>query len=41
MTVINAFRMNGLGNDFIIVDRRKNPINISIEKIIELGNRES
>jgi len=41
MTVINAFRMNGLGNDFVIVDRRKNPINISIEKIIELGNRES
>ena len=41
MAVINAYRMNGLGNDFIIVDRRKNPINISIEKIIELGNRES
>jgi len=39
MTVINAFRMNGLGNNFIIVDRRKNSINISKEKIIELGNR--
>jgi len=39
MSVINAFRMNGLGNNFIIVDRRKNSINISIEKIIELGNR--
>ena len=39
MAVINAFRMNGLGNNFIIVDRRKNSINISKEKIIELGNR--
>ena len=39
MSVINAFRMNGLGNNFIIVDRRKNSINISKEKIIELGNR--
>ena len=41
MAVINAFKMNGLGNDFIIVDRRKNSINISREKIIELGNRVS
>ena len=41
MAVINAFRMNGLGNNFIIVDRRKNSINISKEKIIELGNRVS
>jgi len=41
MAVINAFRMNGLGNEFIIVDRRKNSINISKEKIAELGNRKS
>jgi len=41
MAVINAFRMNGLGNNFIIVDRRKNSINISKEKIIELGTRVS
>ena len=39
MAVINAFRMNGLGNNFIIVDRRKNITNISKEKIIDLGNR--
>jgi diaminopimelate epimerase len=39
MALINAFKMNGLGNNFIIVDRRKNSINISKEKIIELGNR--
>ena len=41
MAIINAFRMNGLGNNFIIVDRRKNSINISKEKIIELGKRVS
>ena len=41
MSVINAFRMDGLGNNFIIVDRRKKFINISKEKIIELGNRVS
>jgi len=39
MALINAFRMNGLGNNFIIIDRRKKSINISKEKIIELGNR--
>ena len=39
MAVIKAFRMDGLGNNFIIIDRRKNSINISKEKIIELGNR--
>jgi len=41
MSVINAIRMDGLGNNFIIVDRRKNSINISKEKIIELGKRVS
>ena len=41
MPVINAFRMNGLGNNFIIIDRRKNYINISKEKIFELGKKVS
>ena len=41
MPVINAFRMDGLGNNFIIVDRRKDQINISKEKIFELNNRVS
>ena len=41
MAVINAFRMDGLGNNFIIIDRRKKSINISKEKIFELGNRVS
>jgi len=33
--------MDGLGNRFIIVDRRKNSINIPREKIIHLGNLKS
>ena len=41
MAVINAFRMDGLGNNFIIIDRRKNPVNLSKKKIFELGNRVS
>ena len=41
MAVINAFRMDGLGNNFIIIDRREDSIKISKEKIIELNNRVS
>ena len=39
MSVINAFKMDGLGNDFIIIDRRKNSVNLSKEDIVKLGNR--
>ena len=39
MAKINAFKMDGLGNDFIIIDRRKNSVNIAKDRIIELGNR--
>ena len=39
MTTINAYRMDGLGNDFIIIDRRTSSINLTKEKIIELGSR--
>ncbi len=39
MALINAFRMDGLGNDFVIIDRRKNSIDLKKEKIIELGSR--
>jgi len=39
MKLINAFKMNGLGNDFIIIDRRRNSINLSKEEIIKLGDR--
>ena len=39
MATINAYKMDGLGNDFIIIDRREKSINLTKEKIIELGNR--
>ena len=39
MPMIKAFRMDGLGNKFVIVDRRKDFVNITKEKIIELGKR--
>ena len=39
MATINAFKMDGLGNDFIIIDRRENFINLTKEKIIALGSR--
>jgi diaminopimelate epimerase len=41
MPTIKAFRMDGLGNKFIIVDRRKDFVNITKEKIIHLGNLKS
>ena len=37
-----AFKMDGLGNDFVIIETKKrNPISISKEKIIELGKRDN
>ncbi|MDC0903615.1 diaminopimelate epimerase [Pelagibacteraceae bacterium] len=39
--MIKAFRMDGLGNKFIIVDRRNDLVNVSKEKIIHLGKLES
>ena len=39
MATINAYKMDGLGNDFIIIDRRESSINLSKEKIIKLGSR--
>ena len=39
MAAINAYRMDGLGNDFIIIDRREESIEITKNKIIELGKR--
>ncbi len=39
MATINAYKMDGLGNDFVIIDRRKNSVDLTKEKIIELGNR--
>ena len=41
MPMIKAFRMDGLGNKFVIVDRRKDLVSISKEKIIHLGKLRS
>ena len=41
MANINAYRMDGLGNNFIIIDRRQNPLEISKEQIIKLGNKKA
>ena len=34
-----AFKMDGLGNDFVIIDRREDDVNLSKEQIIKMGNR--
>ena len=36
---IKAFKMDGLGNDFVIIDRRKEDVSLSKEQIIKIGNR--
>jgi len=39
MATLKAYKMDGLGNDFIIIDRGENFVNLTKEKIIELGSR--
>ena len=34
-----AFKMDGLGNDFVIIDRRKEDVSLSKEQIIKIGDR--
>ena len=34
-----AYKMDGLGNDFVIIDRREDDVNLSKEQIIKIGNR--
>ena len=34
MALINAYKMDGLGNNFVINDRRKNTLEISKDKIL-------
>ena len=36
---IKAFKMDGLGNDFIIIDQRKNNLNLSKDQIIKICDR--
>ena len=36
---IKAFKMDGLGNDFVIIDQRKEKINLSNDQIIKICDR--
>ena len=36
---IKAFKMNGLGNDFVIIDQRNNTFNLSKDQIIKICDR--
>ena len=36
---LNAYKMNGLGNDFVILDNRDNSINLSKDQIIKISDR--
>jgi|TARA_B100000427_G_C15362609_1_gene530578 diaminopimelate epimerase len=38
MALLNAYRMNGLGNNFLIIDRRNNAIELSKDKIVSISN---
>ena len=35
-----AFKMNGLGNDFVIIDQRQNRINLKKDQILKICNRD-
>ncbi len=39
MALINAYRMDGLGNNFLIIDRRRDSLEINRKKIIDLANK--
>ena len=39
MALINAFKMDGLGNNFVIIDRRKNALEISKDNIVSIANK--
>jgi len=39
MARINAYRMDGLGNNFLIIDQRKDSLEINKDKIVHLANK--
>ena len=39
MALINAYKMDGLGNNFIIIDRRKNALELNKDKIVNIANK--
>ena len=36
-----AFKMDGLGNDFLIIDNRDQKISLNHDQILKLSNREN
>ena len=40
MAIIDAYKMDGLGNEFLIIDRRNEIIDLDKNKIIKLGSRD-
>ena len=41
MNKLEAYKMDGLGNDFIIFDNRKKPISLTKEQIIKISDRKN
>ena len=39
MKKLDAYKMDGLGNDFIIFDKRKEVISLTKEEIIKISDR--
>jgi len=39
MNKLDAYKMDGLGNDFIIFDKRTNPISLNKKQLIQISNR--
>ena len=39
MNKLNAYKMDGLGNDFIIFDNRVKPLSLTKEQIIKISSR--
>ena len=39
MNKLDAYKMDGLGNDFIIFDKRKKPISLTKEQIVKISDR--
>ncbi len=41
MALTNAYRMDGLGNNFIIIDRRQNSLEINKDRVVSLANKKA
>ena len=41
MALIDAYKMDGLGNNFVIIDRRQNSLEITKDKIVNLANKKN